>query len=92
MFAPGELFVEHQLNLRARSPFEQIFFIGYATSSGDPWPGYIPTFEMSSHEAYGTTTKNVRLEEGAGEVIIDRAVLELYRLAGLIEPGIEEQP
>jgi hypothetical protein len=84
VFVPGEFFVEHQLRLRARSPFTKTFFVGYATSSDAPWPGYIPTFEAAGRFGYGASY-NTSIEEGAGEVIVDRAIIELFRLAGRLE-------
>ncbi len=80
---PGELFVEHQLTLAARSPLETTLLVGYATS-GEAWPGYIPTLEAAVEGGYGADY-NTHLEPGAGELLVDRAVIELYRSIGRLE-------
>ena len=84
VFFPGEPFIEHQLTLRARSPFQTTLLLGYSMSAGHEWTGYIPTIEAAVQGGYGASY-NTHIEPGAGEVMVDRAVIDLYRALGEIE-------
>lgn len=87
---PGEPFVEFQLSLSARSPALRTFLLGYAVSGTHAWPGYIPTIEAATQGGYGAGY-NTNLEVGAGERMIDLAVISLYRLKGILDaPGKEQ--
>jgi len=76
---PGEFFVEHGLALKARSQFEHTFFVGYTNGA----LGYFPTIRATTEGGYGAAT-STRVEVGAGERLVDRALINLYYQAGNI--------
>jgi len=65
---------------RADSPFP--LFYGYTTTSGHPWPGYIPDLRSAAYGGYGADV-TTRIEPGAGEAIVERHFLNLYGLLGM---------
>ena len=81
---PGEPFVDFQLALTARSPIDASFLLGYAVSAEHAWPGYIPTLEAAMSGGYGAGY-NTNIEVGAGEMMLDRAVIEIYSALGMID-------
>lgn len=78
---PGEPFVELQIALRDKSELAAAFLFGYTYSAGGEWAGYIPTIRAAAEGGYGAGY-NTRIEVGAGEAMIDRALANLYKLAG----------
>jgi len=78
---PGEVFVTHQLDLRSRSPLLHTFLFGYAYSGEGQVAGYIPTIQAAVEGGYGASYRT-RIEVGAGERIIDRAVVWLNEQLG----------
>lgn len=78
---PGEPFVDLQIRLRDKSEIENTFLFGYCFSAGGQWAGYIPTIKAAVEGGYGADY-NTTLEVGAGEAMIDRAVVNIYRLLG----------
>ncbi|HZS06992.1 MAG TPA: neutral/alkaline non-lysosomal ceramidase N-terminal domain-containing protein [Blastocatellia bacterium] len=85
---PGEPFVDLQIGLRDKSEFRNTFLFGYTYSAGGEWVGYIPTIQAAAEGGYGAGY-NTRLEVGAGEAMIDRAVIQMFSLAGKLKdsPG-----
>lgn len=78
MSMPGEPFVEFQMNWRARSPVSDSFFLGYANGSF----GYFPTIQAATRGGYGAATNSTRVEVGAGERMVDHAVVKVYEMLG----------
>ncbi|MEP7272064.1 MAG: neutral/alkaline non-lysosomal ceramidase N-terminal domain-containing protein [Acidobacteriota bacterium] len=78
---PGEPFVDLQIALRDKSEITNTFLFGYTFSAGGDWIGYVPTIRAASEGGYGAGY-NTNIETGAGEAIIDRAVVNLFRMAG----------
>lgn len=78
---PGEPFVGLQLDLAARSPVANSFLVGYAVSGPEPWPDYIPTIRAAAEGGYGASY-STHIEVGAGERLIDEAVISLYKMTG----------
>ncbi len=78
---PGEPFVDLQIALRDKSEIEHTFLFGYTYSAGGEWIGYIPTIRAAAEGGYGAGY-NTRLEVGAGEAMVDRAIVRLYGLLG----------
>ncbi len=76
---PGEFFVEHGLSLKARSQFEHTFFVGYTNGS----LGYFPTIQATTEGGYGAAS-STRVEVGAGEQLVNRALINLYYQAAKI--------
>ena len=52
------------------------------------WPGYIPDLRSAAYGGYGADV-STRIEIGAGETIMQRHLINLYRLQGMWkeEPG-----
>jgi hypothetical protein len=78
----GEFFCGHSLSLKRRARLEQLFFIGYCND----YQQYFPTIEAASEGGYGTDPFVSPAELGAGERVMDRALIHLYELRGLL-PG-----
>jgi len=69
---PGEFFVEHGLSLKKRSPFKYTFFIGYCNDQ----LAYFPTIQSTLYGGYGAASAT-QVEIGAGEYLINRALIKL---------------
>ena len=78
---PGEFFVEFQQSLRSRSPLRDTFFLGYANG----YFGYFPTIRAAATGGYGAADFSVQLEPGAGERLIDQALIQIYRALGKLK-------
>ena len=85
---PGEPFVDLQIALRDKSEVRNTFLFGYTFSAGGEWIGYIPTIKAAAEGGYGAGY-NTRLEVGAGEALIDRAIVQMFTLLGRLKdaPG-----
>ncbi len=81
---PGEPFVEHQLTFRERAECGSAMLFGYSYSVGGVWAGYIPTILASVEGGYGADY-NTTVEVGTGERLINRAVVKLFVLRGLLK-------
>lgn len=80
---PGEPFVELQVTFRQKSECENAMLFGYSYSVGGAWAGYIPTILASVQGGYGADY-NTTVEVGTGERLVDRAVIKLFQLRGLL--------
>ncbi len=78
---PGEPFVRFQMNLRDQSPLAQTFLFGYAFSGEGKFVAYIPTIEAAMQGGYGANYAT-HIEVGAGEKMVDRAVVWFYEQLG----------
>jgi hypothetical protein len=76
----GEFFCNHANCLRARSYVKQTLFFGYCNGHSM----YFPTIEAASEGGYGADPGVSLAELGAGERMMDRALLNIYRLRGKI--------
>ena len=81
---PGEPFVDLQIALRDKSEVPNTFLFGYTYSGGGEWIGYVPTIRAASEGGYGAGYYT-NIDVGAGEAIIDRAVVNLFRMAGRLD-------
>ena len=81
---PGEPFIEHQITFREKAECTNAMLFGYSYSAGGVWAGYIPTILASVEGGYGADY-NTTVEVGAGERLIDRAVVKLFELRGLLK-------
>ncbi len=81
---PGEPFVDLQIALRDKSEIAHTFLFGYTYSVGGEWAGYIPTIRAAAEGGYGAGY-NTRIEVGAGEAMVDRAVVNIFRLLGKLK-------
>jgi len=78
MTMPGEPFVNFQVNWRDRCPVEDAFFLGYANG----YFGYFPTIRASTEGGYGAASSSTWIEPGAGERMVDHAVVKVYQMLG----------
>ncbi|HLW77772.1 MAG TPA: neutral/alkaline non-lysosomal ceramidase N-terminal domain-containing protein [Bryobacteraceae bacterium] len=81
---PGEPFVEHQITFREKAECGSAMLFGYSYSAGGVWAGYIPTILASVEGGYGADY-NTTVEVGTGERLIDRAVVDLFKLRGMLK-------
>ena len=79
MSMPGEPFVDFQMNWRSRCPVRDCFFLGYANA----YFGYFPTIRAASEGGYGAAGPSTWIEPGAGERMVDHAVIKIYDMLGL---------
>lgn len=83
---PGEFFVEHQLELARRSPLAATMFFGYA----DGMAGYFPTIQAAVEGGYGAGYSTF-VEVGAGERMVDHAVISVLQAIGKLQPIPSEE-
>lgn len=81
---PGEPFVEFQLSFREKTECGTTVLFGYTYSGGGVWAGYIPTILASAQGGYGADY-NTTVAVGTGDYLIDRAVVKLFELRGLLK-------
>jgi neutral ceramidase len=81
---PGEPFVELQMMFREKAECGASLLFGYTYSAGGVWAGYIPTILASVQGGYGADY-NTTVEVGTGERLIDRAVVKILELRGLLK-------
>jgi hypothetical protein len=76
--APGEPFVDLQENWRARCPVDTALFFGYTNG----YHGYFPTISAASRGGYGAASASTWVEVGAGEQMVDWALIQTYQMMG----------
>lgn len=74
----GEFFCGHALSLKQRARLEHVFFFGYCND----YHQYFPTIEGAAEGGYGADPGVSAAEVGAGERMIDRALMQLYAMRG----------
>ncbi|MFI5459923.1 MAG: neutral/alkaline non-lysosomal ceramidase N-terminal domain-containing protein [Isosphaerales bacterium] len=74
----GEFFCNHANRLKARSYVKHTLFFGYCNGHGM----YFPTIEAASEGGYGADPGVSLAELGAGERMMDKALLNIYLLQG----------
>lgn len=80
----GEPFVDLQIALRDKAEIAHTFLFGYTYSAGGEWIGYVPTLRAAAEGGYGAGY-NTRVEVGAGEALIDRALVWLLKMTGRLK-------
>jgi len=78
MAVPGEAFVNFQIDWRNRCPVEHCLFAGYANG----YNGYFPTIVAATRGGYGADGFMTWLQPGAGDAMVDDAVVNVYRMLG----------
>jgi hypothetical protein len=74
----GEFFCGHSLNLKRRARLEHLLFLGYCND----YQQYFPTIEAAAEGGYGADAAMSPAEPGAGERVMDRALVHLYKMRG----------
>jgi neutral ceramidase len=74
----GEFFCGHALSLKRRARLEHVFFLGYCND----YQQYFPTIEAAAEGGYGANAMVSPVEIGAGERVMDRALIQLYKMQG----------
>jgi hypothetical protein len=77
----GEFFCGHALSLRRRARLEHVLFLGYCND----YHQYFPTIEGASEGGYGADAQVAPVEPGAGERMMDRALVHLYQMRGKLK-------
>ncbi|QDU97135.1 hypothetical protein [Lignipirellula cremea] len=77
---PGEPFIQHQLDLRAKSPVADTFILGLAWhGAGTPFTVYIPTVQAVKEGGYGAAECSF-LAADAGEQMLAAALTAIREL------------
>ncbi len=76
----GEFFCGHALSLKRRARLEHLLFLGYCND----YQQYFPTIEAAAEGGYGADAAVSPVEVGAGERMMDRALIHLYRMRGAL--------
>jgi hypothetical protein len=74
----GEFFCEHANRLRRRAGIEPLLFLGYCND----YHQYFPTIEAAAQGGYGADSTVSPVEIGAGERIMDQALIDLLQMKG----------
>ena len=80
---PGEPFVDFQINWRDRCPVQDCLLLGYANGYFD----YFPTILAASQGGYGASDSNTYVAVGAGERMLDHALIRTYEMLGELSPA-----
>ena len=75
--ASGEFFCDHSNRLKERSLLPTTLFFGYCNGHNL----YFPTIEAVSLGGYGADSTVAPVEIGAGEEMMNRALINIYTLA-----------
>ena len=75
---PGEPFHAHATRLRERVDLPFPLVLGYCNGHFL----YLPTIEAAAEGGYGADPRMSPIELGAGETLLDRALIALYRMRG----------
>lgn len=86
MGMPGEPFVDFQINWRDRCPVSSAFFVGYANGYYD----YFPTVKAASEGGYGAADSDTYLAVGAGESMVNQALVRIYEMLGSLTDAPED--
>ena len=74
----GEFFSSHAMQLKRRARLEHLLFLGYCND----YHQYFPTIEAIAEGGYGADNTVAPAEIGAGERIMDQALIDLLQLQG----------
>jgi neutral ceramidase len=77
----GEFFCGHSLRLKKRARLPHLFFLGYCND----YHQYFPTIEAAAEDGYGADALVSPVEVGAGERMMDRALIHLYKMRGKLQ-------
>jgi hypothetical protein len=80
--ASGEFFSNHAVRLKERARVAHLFFFGYCNG----YHQYFPTIEAAAEGGYGATPAESPAEVGAGEEIMNAALIWLYQMREKLKP------
>jgi hypothetical protein len=83
----GEFFSDHANQLRRRARLEHLLFLGYCND----YHQYFPTIEASTEGGYGTELPVAVVEYGAGEAMMNRALVHLFQMRGKLAEVKQQQ-
>jgi hypothetical protein len=78
--ASGEFFSNHSIRLKERTRVKQLFFFGYCNG----YHQYFPTIEAVAEGGYGADSPVSPVAVGAGEQIMNTALMWNYQMLGKI--------
>lgn len=78
---PGEFFVQHGLRLKEASRVKNTFFVGYSNGR----LRYFPTIQAVTEGGYGAASATI-VEVGAGEHLVNRALINIHFQADMVKP------
>jgi hypothetical protein len=79
--ASGEFFCNHSIRLKERARVRQLFFLGYCNG----YHQYFPTIEAAAEGGYGADNAVAPAEVGAGEKMMNTALVFIYQMLGRIK-------
>jgi hypothetical protein len=74
----GEFFCDHAVQLRRRAELQPLLFLGYCND----YHQYFPTIEAAAEGGYGADAMVSPVEIGAGERMMDQALIDLLQMRG----------
>ena len=77
----GEVFSSHAMRLKERARVKQLFFFGDCNG----YHQYFPTIEAVAEGGYGADNAVSPVEVGAGEQLMNRALIWIYEMLGKIK-------
>ena len=77
----GEFFSNHSIRLKERARVKQLFFFGYSNG----YHQYFPTIEAVAEGGYGADNAVSPVAVGAGEQMMDTALIWIYQMLGRIK-------
>ena len=77
----GEFFSNHAIRLKQRARVKQLFFFGYANG----YHQYFPTIEAVAEGGYGADNAVSPAAVGAGEEVMNTALIRIYQMLGRIK-------
>lgn len=77
----GEFFSNHSLRLKERARAKQLFYFGYCNG----YHQYFPTIEGVAEGGYGADSQVSPAAVGAGEQMMDTALVWIYQMQGRIK-------
>jgi neutral ceramidase len=82
----GEFFCNHAVRLRERSYVKHSLFFGYCNG----YMNYFPTIEAIAEGGYGADAQMSPAQIGAGEQMMNRALINIYSMLGKLREGISD--
>lgn len=82
---PGAPFIEHQIGLGDRSLIPGVLLAGHTFTENTAWLGSLPTIRAAAEGGLGAEGGDTLVEIGAGEAMVDAALVNIYRALGKLD-------